>query len=95
MCFGGGSRTSRGRYSPADICSAAQSRLAVLSRAFPPEGSLHPFGRGDVARRLNPSPAHYRPATLPPSSCTRSPIGAPCGLLSLAGGLRAYHVPQT
>ncbi len=30
-----------------------------------------------------------------PSSPTRYPIGSPCGSLSLAGGHRAYHVPQT
>jgi hypothetical protein len=33
--------------------------------------------------------------SLAPSSFTRSPIGSPCGALSLAGGLRAYHVPLT
>src|SRR5262249_20852834 len=30
--------------------------------------------------------------SLPPSSSTRSPVGSPCGSLSLTGGLRAYHV---
>src|SRR5262245_7590255 len=30
--------------------------------------------------------------SLAPSSCTRRPIGAPYGLLSLAGRRRAYHV---
>src|SRR2546423_976961 len=30
--------------------------------------------------------------SLPPSSFTRSPIGSPYDSLSLAGGLRAYHV---
>ena len=37
-------------------------------------------------------PVTGRPS-LPPSSCTRSPFGSPCGLLSLVGRLRAYHVP--
>src|SRR5262245_22765800 len=36
-------------------------------------------------------PITGRPSLTPPSF-TRSPIGSPCGLLSLAGGLRAYHV---
>src|SRR5262249_19762468 len=40
-----------------------------------------------------------RPVTgrrwLAPSSFTRCPVGGPCGLLSLAGGRRAYHVPLT
>jgi len=31
--------------------------------------------------------------SLAPSSCTRRPIGLPCGVLSLAGGRRAYRVP--
>ena len=44
------------------FCIAAQRRLAVLSRASTPEGSLHPFGQGNVAAWLNPCPAHYGPA---------------------------------
>ena len=44
------------------FCFAAQGRLAVVSRAFTPGGSLLPFGRGDVAARLNPYPADYQPA---------------------------------
>src|SRR6202035_2449111 len=44
------------------FCIAAQGQLAVLSRAFIPEGSLPPFGWGAVAGWLKPDPAHYRPA---------------------------------
>jgi hypothetical protein len=31
---------------------------------------------------------------LPPASHTRTPIGSPYGSLSLAGEIRAYHVPH-
>jgi hypothetical protein len=44
------------------FCFAAQRRLAVVSRASTPGGSLLPFGRGDVVGPLNPYPADYRPA---------------------------------
>ncbi len=37
-------------------------------------------------------PITGRRSLLPPSP-TRTPIGSPCGLLSLAGGVWAYHVP--
>jgi hypothetical protein len=72
------------------LCVAAQRRLAVLSRASTPEGSLPGFPWGDVATPIRS--VTDRP-WLPPSSFTRSPIGSPCGSLSLAGKLRAYHVP--
>src|SRR5262249_5819967 len=71
------------------FCNAASRRLAVLSRPPTPEGSLPPFGWGNVATPIRPLTG--RP-WLAPSSCTRSPIGSPCGLLSPRGGLRAYHV---
>src|SRR5262249_5033253 len=64
-------------------------RLADGSRPPTPEGSLPPFGRGDVAPLIGP--ATGRPS-LPPSSFTRSPMGSPCGSLSPKGGLWAYHV---
>jgi hypothetical protein len=66
-------------------------RLADGSRAPTPEGSLPACAWGDVATPIRP--ATGRPSLAPPSF-TRSPIGSPCGSLSLAGGLRAYHVPQ-
>src|SRR5262249_15602983 len=37
-------------------------RWADVSRPPTPEGSLLAFAWGDVARGLNPCPAHYRPA---------------------------------
>src|SRR5690242_14901833 len=64
-------------------------RFADPSRPSTPEGSLPAFAWGDVATPLRP--ITDRPS-LAPSSFTRSPISSPCGLLSLAGGLRAYHV---
>jgi len=64
-------------------------RLADGSRPPTPEGSLPPFGWGHVAAPIRPITGRH---LLSPSSCTRSPVGSPCGSLSLAGGLRAYHV---
>ena len=46
---------------PTDLLPSLR-RLADGSRPPTPEGSLLPFGWGDVAWRLNPYPAHYRPA---------------------------------
>src|SRR6266436_1619924 len=59
-----------------------QMEVGLLSH-----GILSPGGSTPIR------PVTGRPS-LPPSSFTRSPIGPPYGLLSLAGGLRAYHVPQ-
>src|SRR5262249_11198525 len=60
-----------------------QREVSALSR-----GEMLPSGSTPI-----------RPVTgrrwLAPSSFTRSPIGGPSGLLSLAGGRRAYHVPLT
>ena len=67
-------------------------RLPDGSRPSTPEGSRPAFAWSDVATGSTP----VRPITgwhsLPPSSFTRSPIGAPCGGPTLAGGRRAYHV---
>jgi hypothetical protein len=64
-------------------------RLTDGSRPPTPEGSQPPFGWDDVATPIRP--ITDRPS-LAPSSFTRSPVGSPCGSLSLAGGRRAYHV---
>jgi hypothetical protein len=70
-------------------------RLADRSRPPTPERSRPAFAWGDVATPIRPITG--RPS-LPPSSFTRSPVGAPCGWLSplpwctKQGGLRAYHV---
>jgi hypothetical protein len=64
-------------------------QFANGSRPPTPEGSGPACAWGDVAtpvRSITDRPS------LAPSSSTRSPIGSPCGSLSLAGGLRAYHV---
>ncbi len=65
------------------------SRLAVGSCPPTPEGSRLAFARGDVATPIRPVAG--RPS-LPPSSCTRRPIGSPCGGPTPAGERRAYHV---
>ncbi len=64
-------------------------RLADGSRPPTPRGSLHPFGWGDVTTPIQPITGRH---SLSPRSFTRSPIGSSYDSLSLAGGLRAYHV---
>jgi len=64
-------------------------RFADRSRPPTPKGSQPGFPWGDVATPIHPITGRL---SLFPSSCTRSPIGSPCGSLSLAGELRAYHV---
>ena len=58
-----------------------QTEVCPLSREMMSPGSSTPI-RPVTGRR-----------SLPPSSCTRSPIGGPYGTLSLTGALRAYQVP--
>lgn len=65
------------------------SRLADGSRPPTPRGSLLPFGWGNVATLIRPITGRH---SLSPRSFTRSPIGPSYDALSLAGGLRAYHV---
>jgi len=74
--------------SPTDLHHSLR-RLADGSRPPTPRGSLLPFGRGDVTTPIQPITGWH---SLPPRSSTRSPIGSSYDSLSLAGGLRAYHV---
>ncbi len=64
-------------------------RLADGSRTPTPEGSRPPCGGDQVATPSRPMTGRR---ALAPSSCTRSPIGSPCGSRSPRGGRRAYHV---
>ena len=94
-CFGGGSRTSKDRCGPADISALLPNAGWLSSHVRPHQREV-----GSLAGRVlsPPGSTPIRPITgrpsLAPSSFTRSPVGSPCGLLSLAGGLWAYHVPQ-
>src|SRR5919198_5198471 len=86
--------------------AAPASVAAADIAASPPEsvgqGSLVTGDPGEVcplSRRvmLSVDATLVRPIagrrSLAPPSFTRCPIGPPCGVLSLAGGRRAYHVP--
>src|SRR5262249_57030037 len=75
---------------PPPVLHHSLRQLADASRPPTPEGSLPPFGWGDVATPIRPITGRR---SLPPSSSTRNPIGAPYDALSPRGGLRAYHVP--
>jgi len=74
---------------PPTVLHHSLRRLADGSRPPTPEGSLLPFGWGDVATPIRPITDRH---SLAPSSSTRNPIGSSYDSLSLAGGLRAYHV---
>ena len=80
---------ARAVTAPPTVLLCSLRRLAVFSRPPTPEGSQPAFAWDDVATPIRPVTG--RPS-LAPSSCTRSPIGSPCGSLSRSGGLRAYHV---
>ena len=90
--FGGASRTSGVIATPPTDLLRLLRRLTDGPRPPTPGGSGLAFARSDVAIGSTP----IRPITgrrsLPPPSFTRSPVGAPRGGPTLAGGLRAYHV---
>jgi hypothetical protein len=79
--------TSMAEAAPAKVLTTSPTVLRRLLRRFAddsrpstPEGSLPPFGWGDVATPIRPITGRL---SLAPSSFTRCPIGSPCGLLSL------------
>jgi len=92
-CFGGGSRTSKDRYGPADISALLPNAGWLSSPVHPHQGEVCPLSGGVMSPGGSTPvrPATGRPS-LPPSSFTRSPIGSSCDSLSPRGGLRAYHV---
>jgi hypothetical protein len=59
-----------------------QTDVSALSR-----GVMLPVG-------ATPIPSITEGPSLLPSSSSRTPIGLPCGSLSLAGDVRGYHVPS-
>src|SRR5262249_57341097 len=84
--------TSVAEAAPATVVATALTdlrrllrRLADRSRPPTPEGSLPGFPWGDVATPIRPITGRH---SLPPSSSTRSPVGSPCGSLSLPVGVR-------
>src|SRR5438445_8744104 len=92
MGFGGGSRTSKDRCGPADISALLPNAGWLSSHVRPHQREVCPLARGVMSPHGS---TPIRPITcrlsLAPSSFTRHLIGAPCGLLSLAGRRRAYH----
>src|SRR5882724_2535678 len=69
-------------------------RLPKLSCDERPEGRQPAFACGDVA--LGSTPIHPMTGwpSLFPSSHARTPMGSPCGSLSLPGDVRGCHVPS-
>ena len=61
MCLGGGSRTSKDRYGPADISALLPNAGWLSSHVRSHQREVGTLSRGvNVARWLNPYPAHYR-----------------------------------
>src|SRR5215470_9299554 len=69
-------------------------RLVKLSCDERPDGRLPACAWGDVARCSTPIHPITGWHSLLPSSHSRTPIGLPCGSLSLAGDVRGSHVPS-
>src|SRR4051794_3632500 len=91
--------TSVAGAAPATAVAAAPTVLLCPLRRFTdrsrpptPEGSLPGFPWGDVALRLNPCPAHYRPAFASSLVLYPQPHRLALRLAFPEGGLRAYHV---
>jgi hypothetical protein len=62
-CFGGGSHTSKDRYGPADISALLPNAGWLSSPVRPHQGEVCSLSGGVMLPyRLNPYPAHYRPA---------------------------------
>ena len=66
-------------------------RFTDGSRPPTPEGSLPACAWGNVPTPIRPITGRR---SLAPSSSTRCPVGAPCGVPTPKGRQRAYHVPQ-
>ena len=88
----GGSSTSERALRPRHHLHHCLRRLADASRPPTPQGSLHAFAWGDVATRLNPYPARYRPALAFSLISYPQPHRLVLRLAFPKGGLRAYHV---
>src|SRR2546426_4739996 len=69
-------------------------RLAKVSGDARPDGRQRACAWGDVAIGSTPIHSITEWPSLLPSSHARTPIGLPCGSLSLAGGVWGCHFPS-
>ena len=72
------------------ICLSSYGRFSKLSCNERPVGRGLTFVPGNVETRIRTITARH---SLLPTSQTGIPMGAPCGLLSLAGEIPGFHVP--
>jgi hypothetical protein len=61
-CLGGGSRTSKDRYDPADISALLPNAGWLSSPVRPHQREVCPLAGGVISRSLDPYPADYLPA---------------------------------
>jgi hypothetical protein len=61
-CLGGGSRTSKDRYSPADSSALLPNAGWLSSHVRPHQREVCSLSGGVMSQALNPCPADYRPA---------------------------------
>ena len=62
MCLGGGSRTSKDRYGPADISALLPNAGWLSSHVRPHQREVCSLSGGVMSHTLNPYPTDYRPA---------------------------------
>jgi len=97
MCLGGGSRTSKDHYSPADSSALLPDASWLSCHVRPHQREVSPLARGVISPHGSTPirPITGRPS-LAPSSFTRCPVrssyDSPC--CPRTAGRRAYHVPQ-
>jgi hypothetical protein len=95
-CFGGGSRTSKDRYGPADVSALLPNAGWLSSHVRPHQREVcSHFGRGDAAARLNPYPADYRPAFASSLLLYPLPYQVLLRLPLLSEGSRATGLPRS
>ena len=93
-CLGGGSRTGKDRYGPADIAALLPNAGWLSPHVRPHQREVCSLAGGVMSPHGSTPgrPITGRPS-LAPSSFTRRLISSPCETPSLTGRRRAYHVP--
>src|SRR5262245_29391839 len=78
MCFGGGSRTSKGRYSPADIAALLPNAGSLSSHVRPHQREVGPLARGVIVQPLSdPLQIGVRFLPLPLPAALSGPLTTP------------------
>jgi hypothetical protein len=87
MGHGGGSRTSKDRYSPADMSASLPNAGWLSFHVRPHQREVCPLAGGVLSLTLNPYPVDYRPAF----ACSPFPYPLPCQVVLRLPFLRGSH----